>query len=30
MRPQVRSMNLATAAAFALGEAMRQTATLPG
>jgi tRNA (cytidine/uridine-2'-O-)-methyltransferase len=30
MRPQVRSMNLATAAALALGEAMRQTGTLPG
>lgn len=30
MRPQVRSMNLATAAALALGEALRQTATLPG
>jgi tRNA (cytidine/uridine-2'-O-)-methyltransferase len=30
MRPQVRSMNLATSAALALGEAMRQTATLPG
>ncbi|UAK25837.1 tRNA (cytidine(34)-2'-O)-methyltransferase [Sphingomonas nostoxanthinifaciens] len=29
MRPQVRSMNLATSAALALGEAMRQTATLP-
>lgn len=30
MRSQVRSMNLATSAAIALGEAMRQTATLPG
>jgi tRNA (cytidine/uridine-2'-O-)-methyltransferase len=30
MQPQVRSMNLATTAALALGEAMRQTATLPG
>ncbi|MEQ1541912.1 MAG: tRNA (cytidine(34)-2'-O)-methyltransferase [Novosphingobium sp.] len=29
IRPQVRSMNLATAAALALGEAMRQTAGLP-
>jgi len=29
MRPQVRSMNLATSAALALGEALRQTATLP-
>jgi tRNA (cytidine/uridine-2'-O-)-methyltransferase len=29
MRPQVRSMNLATAAALALGEALRQTAGLP-
>jgi len=29
MRRQVRSMNLATSAALALGEAMRQTATLP-
>ncbi|MEQ1496333.1 MAG: tRNA (cytidine(34)-2'-O)-methyltransferase [Novosphingobium sp.] len=29
MRPQVRSMNLATSAALALGEAMRQTGTLP-
>jgi tRNA (cytidine/uridine-2'-O-)-methyltransferase len=29
MRPQVRSMNLATAAALALGEALRQTGTLP-
>ena len=30
MRSQVRSMNLATSAALALGEAMRQTASLPG
>ena len=30
MRPQVRSMNLATSAALGLGEALRQTATLPG
>ncbi len=30
MRPQVRSMNLATSAAIALGEALRQTAGLPG
>lgn len=29
MRPQVRSMNLATSAAVALGEALRQTGTLP-
>lgn len=29
MRPQVRSMNLATSAALAMGEALRQTATLP-
>lgn len=29
MRPQVRSMNLATATALALGEALRQTATMP-
>lgn len=29
IRPQVRSMNLATAAALALGEAFRQTAGLP-
>ena len=29
MRSQVRSMNLATAAALALGEALRQTTTLP-
>jgi len=30
MRPQVRSMNLATSAALALGEALRQVASLPG
>lgn len=30
MRPEVRSMNLATTAALALGEALRQTASLPG
>lgn len=30
MRPQVRSMNLASSAALALGEALRQTAMLPG
>ncbi len=30
MRPQVRSMNLATSAALALGEALRQTRLLPG
>ncbi len=30
MRPQVRSMNLATSAALGLGEALRQTGTLPG
>lgn len=30
MRPQVRSMNLASSAALALGEALRQTQTLPG
>lgn len=30
MRPQVRSMNLATSAGLALGEALRQTGTLPG
>lgn len=30
MRPEVRSMNLATAAAIALGEGLRQTAGLPG
>lgn len=29
MRPQVRSMNLATTASLALGEALRQTASLP-
>ena len=29
MRPQVRSMNVATTAALALGEALRQTAALP-
>lgn len=29
MRPQVRSMNLATSAALALGEALRQTGRLP-
>ena len=29
MRPQVRSMNLASTAALALGEALRQTSTLP-
>jgi len=29
MQPQVRSMNLATSAALALGEALRQTGTLP-
>jgi tRNA (cytidine/uridine-2'-O-)-methyltransferase len=29
MRPEVRSMNLATAAALALGEALRQTDALP-
>lgn len=29
MRPEVRSMNLATAAALALGEALRRTGTLP-
>jgi len=29
IRPQVRSMNLATAAALALGEALRQTGGLP-
>lgn len=29
MQPQVRSMNLATAAAIVLGEALRQTGTLP-
>ena len=30
MRPEVRSMNLATSAALALGEALRQTGALPG
>ena len=30
IRAEVRSMNLATAAALALGEALRQTASLPG
>lgn len=30
MRPQVRSLNLATTAALALGEALRQTSGLPG
>jgi tRNA (cytidine/uridine-2'-O-)-methyltransferase len=30
MRLQVRSMNLATSAAIALGETLRQTASLPG
>ncbi|OYX62870.1 MAG: tRNA methyltransferase [Novosphingobium sp. 32-60-15] len=29
IRPQVRSMNLATATALALGEALRQTGSLP-
>ena len=29
MRPEVRSMNLAMSTALALGEALRQTATLP-
>ena len=29
IRPEVRSMNLATAAALGLGEALRQTASLP-
>lgn len=29
MRPQVRSMNLAASATLVLGEALRQTATLP-
>ncbi len=29
MRPEVRSMNLATSAALALGEALRQTGMLP-
>lgn len=30
MRPEVRSMNLASSAAIALGEALRQTGALPG
>ncbi len=30
MRPAVRSMNLAMSAGLALGEALRQTGTLPG
>ncbi len=30
MQPQVRSMNLATTAALALGEGLRQTGLLPG
>ena len=30
MRPQVRSMNLASSAALVLGEALRQTGQLPG
>ncbi|PLK27486.1 tRNA (cytidine(34)-2'-O)-methyltransferase [Novosphingobium sp. TH158] len=30
IRPQVRSMNLASSAALALGEALRQTGALPG
>ena len=30
MRPQVRSMNLAASATLVLGEALRQTGTLPG
>jgi len=30
MRAEVRSLNLATSAALALGEALRQTASLPG
>lgn len=30
MRPQVRSMNLASSAALVLGEALRQTGGLPG
>lgn len=30
IRPEVRSMNLATAAALALGEALRQVGNLPG
>ena len=30
MRAEVRSLNLATSAAIALAEALRQTGTLPG
>jgi tRNA (cytidine/uridine-2'-O-)-methyltransferase len=30
IRPQVRSLNLATSTALALGEALRQTGTFPG
>lgn len=30
MRPQVRSMNLASSAALVMGEALRQTGALPG
>jgi len=30
LRAEMRSLNLATSAALALGEALRQTATLPG
>lgn len=30
IRPEVRSFNLATSAALALGEALRQTGSLPG
>jgi tRNA (cytidine/uridine-2'-O-)-methyltransferase len=30
MRAEVRSLNLATSAALALGEALRQTGGLPG
>lgn len=30
MRPEVRSMNLATSTALALGEGLRQTGSLPG
>jgi tRNA (cytidine/uridine-2'-O-)-methyltransferase len=30
MRPEVRSMNLASSAALAMGEALRQTGGLPG
>ena len=30
VRPEVRSFNLATSAALALGEALRQTGELPG